>query len=105
MGHTDGVLILRRMLGLADAALTVGATHSCAPRSATSIASAINLSAYDIDGDGQARAETDGLLLLRAMLGFRGDALVNGAISTTATRRTAQDIQNFLLSNCSYNLN
>ena len=105
MGHTDGILILRRMLGLADAALTVGATHSCAPRSATSIASAINLSAYDIDGDGQARAETDGLLLLRAMLGFRGDALVNGAISTTATRRNAQDIQNFLLSNCSYNLN
>lgn len=102
---TDGILILRRMLGLADAALISGATHSCVPRTTTAIAQAINLSAYDIDGDGETRAETDGILLLRAMLGFSGDALIVGAVGANATRTTANDIQNFFVNSCGLSFN
>ena len=102
---TDGILILRRMLGLSGSALVNGATHACVPRSAAGIAQAISLIAYDIDDDGRSDAATDGLLLLRAMLGFRGTALVSGAIGVNATRRTALDIENFLTSSCGYSLN
>jgi len=105
LASTDGILILRRMLGLSGDALVEGATHACVPRSPAGIAQSISLVNYDIDGDGQTRAETDGLLLLRAMLGFRGTALITGAIGVNATRRTALDIQNFFSSYCSLYLN
>lgn len=105
MAITDGVLILRRIFGLTGVALTNSATHSCVPRSAAAIASAINLSAYDVDGDGQTLPETDGLLLLRAMLGFRGDALVVGVTGANATRKTYGDIRSFLANTCSFYLN
>lgn len=100
MAMTDGILILRRMLNLSSSALTAGATHACVPRNAGAIAQAINLPAYDIDGDGETRAETDGLLLLRAMLGIRGDALIAGATGINATRRTAAEIGNFFDNAC-----
>ncbi len=105
MSMTDGILILRRMLGLTGSALVEGATHACVPRSAAGIAQAITLTAFDIDGDGQTTAATDGLLLLRAMLGFRGDALIAGAIGANATRRTVNEIQNFFGGSCGYLLN
>ena len=102
LAMTDGVLILRRMLGLIGTALTQGATHACAPLSAAGIASAILLPNYDVDGDGFVRAETDGVLLLRALLGFKGSALVTGATGTTASRRTGDEILNYLRNNCSF---
>ena len=49
--------------------------------------------AWDIDGDGQADALTDGLLLLRYLFGFRGQTLINGAVSSNATRSNAADIE------------
>lgn len=101
---TDGILILRRMLELTGDALVAGATNACAPRSAAGIAQAISLAAYDIDGDGRSDAATDGLLL-RAMLGFRGTALINGAVGANATRKTAFEIENFFNSSCNYPLN
>lgn len=100
MTMTDGLLILRRMLGLSGDALLAGATHACSPRAATSVASSINLAALDIDGDGSTRADTDGLLLLRSMLGIRGDAMVQDAIGAGAARRTAADINSYLQSTC-----
>jgi len=39
----------------------------------------------DIDGDGEARALTDGLLILRHLFGFDGKTLVSGAVSVEAT--------------------
>ena len=102
---TDGILIVRRMLGLTGGALVAGATNVCAPRSAAGIAQAIALAAYDIDGDGRTDAATDGLLLLRAMLGFRGTALINGAVGANAIRKTAFEIENFFNSACNYPLN
>lgn len=105
LAYTDGVLILRRMLGISNSALVAGATHSCVPRSATDITWAIDPFVYDIDGDGQTHAATDGLLLLRAMLGFRGDSLIKGVIGVNASRKSAVDIENFLTNSCAYNVN
>ena len=102
------VLIAEFVNGWTDAPnaiATVVSTGVMSPRTAVAIAQSIALSAYDIDGDGETRAETDGLLLLRAMLGFRGDALITGVIGTNATRRTAQDVQAFLTNACGMLIN
>ena len=46
----------------------------------------------DIDGDGESKPLTDGLLLIRYLFGFSGDSLISGAIGTGATRRTAAEV-------------
>ncbi|MEE9337675.1 MAG: hypothetical protein V3U87_06315 [Methylococcaceae bacterium] len=51
----------------------------------------------DLDGDGEVKPLTDGLLSLRYQFGFRGDALVNSAISPSATRKTAEEIETYLI--------
>jgi hypothetical protein len=50
----------------------------------------------DIDGNGSVDATTDGLLLTRYAAGMRGDALINGAIATGASRCYADDIEAYL---------
>jgi DNA-binding beta-propeller fold protein YncE len=55
----------------------------------------------DVDGNSKIDALTDGLLLLRAMLGFSGTALTNGAIANGyPKRRDAAQIRDFLKMNC-----
>lgn len=51
---------------------------------------------WDIDGNGQAGALTDGLLTLRFLFGFAGNTLTSNAIGQGATRTSAVDIQNYL---------
>jgi len=48
--------------------------------------------ALDIDGDGEIKPLTDGILIMRYLFGFRGDTLINGAVSTTATRKIAAEL-------------
>ncbi|HPG61658.1 MAG TPA: hypothetical protein PK586_06605 [Casimicrobium sp.] len=100
MSMTDGILILRRMLGVTGDPLTSDVTHACVPRTAAGIAASVNLAAYDIDGDGQTLPHTDGLLILRSLLGFSGDSLVMGAVGASAPRRSAIEIGSFLSNNC-----
>lgn len=52
----------------------------------------------DVDGDGDYNALTDGLLILRSMLGFDGQALVKNAVSKQCTRCTAKSIKQYLSS-------
>jgi DNA-binding beta-propeller fold protein YncE len=53
--------------------------------------------AYDLDGDGQLDALTDGLLLLRYLFGFSGAALVTGAVDlANCTRCTAATIAPYI---------
>ena len=52
----------------------------------------------DIDGNGRAEATTDGLLVIRYLLGVRGDALIAGALGVGATRTNAADIQAYIAS-------
>lgn len=98
---TDGLLILRHLLGLTGDALVSGAIGEAAARSdAASISEYLsNLQpALDIDGDGATLAETDAVLVLRYLLGFRGDALIANAISQGAVRNTSALVEAHLSS-------
>jgi hypothetical protein len=60
-----------------------------------------NACSLDIDGSGGApNAVSDGLMLVRAMLGFTGTAVTNGAIFGTPPRNTWALIRAYLNSNC-----
>lgn len=98
---TDGVLALRWMLGLTGNAATQGALGS-SPGRTQPLAIATHLSAQrlDIDGDSSVDAATDGLLLLRALLGFSGSAVISNALSPCATRTTWADIRAHLAGVC-----
>ncbi len=89
---TDGVLLLRCLLGMRDAALTAGAIGPNAERNATTIASYIAALgiAFDVDGDSSVKAPTDGLLALRYLLNLRGAALISGAKATAASAATIE---------------
>jgi murein DD-endopeptidase MepM/ murein hydrolase activator NlpD len=54
--------------------------------------------AFDIDGNGSVSAATDGVLLLRYLLGLRGVALTSGAVGAGATRATADLLEPFIAS-------
>lgn len=89
---TDGVLLVRYLLGMRDGALTSAATGANAERNATAIASYIAAlgNALDIDGDSSVKAATDGLLVLRYLLNLRGAALLSGARATAADAATIE---------------
>jgi hypothetical protein len=53
----------------------------------------------DLDGDGEVVALIDGLLLLRALFGFTGTALTNGATDVDCTRCDAATILAFFAAN------
>jgi len=50
----------------------------------------------DIDGDGEVKPLTDGLLVIRYLFGFTGSNLTSGALGAEATRTEASDIENFI---------
>jgi glucose/arabinose dehydrogenase len=50
----------------------------------------------DIDLNGSFNAATDGILLIRYLLGFRGDGLIDGAVGANANRSAADDIESYL---------
>lgn len=100
---TDGVLILRAMLGLDGASLISGTTHSCAPRDAAAISAHMAGQIFDIDGDNRVDLATDGILLLRAMFGFVGGALIDGALGANAIRTSPSSILSHLATRCGFN--
>ncbi len=53
---------------------------------------------WDIDGDGEVKPLTDGLLHIRYHFGFRGNTLISNAVSNTASRTSATDIEAYLSS-------
>lgn len=88
--QSDGVLILRYLLGLRGTALSTGAIGGGATRTGGTLES--YLGALDLNAEGDAapaRATTDGVLLLRALLGLRGSALTTGVINSGARDATA----------------
>jgi hypothetical protein len=58
-----------------------------------SISASDGLVSLDIDGDGQALPLTDGILLLRGLFGFQGDALVVDAVAENARYKTSEEIE------------
>ena len=74
-------LLMRYLLGFRDAELTNGALGGAPTRDAAQIATYLGGlgNQLDVDDDGQVYALTDGLLILRRLLGLSGAALTNGA--------------------------
>lgn len=95
---TDGLMLLRVMLGLSGTAVTTGATISGAPRTSwEQISPYVHLAALNLDGSGNTSAATDGVLLLRAMFGLTGTAVTNGIATNGQTWAT---IRNYLNTQC-----
>jgi len=97
---TDGILLLRYMFGFENDALISNVVGIEAVRNdALSIAQFMddNRTQFDIDGNGEVDALTDGILILRYMFTFRGNILIaNDVIGENATRTTAAEIENVL---------
>jgi glucose/arabinose dehydrogenase len=98
---TDGLLILRHLLGLSGAALTSGTLGPGALNTTpAAVAEFLNAAgpALDVDGDGATDALTDGLLIIRYLFGLRGPQLIQGAVGAGATRTSAAQIETYILS-------
>ena len=96
---TDGLLVIRHLFGFSGDSLISGAISNGATRQeAEEITSYLSdaESELDIDGDGEAGALTDGLLLIRYLFGFSGDSLISGAVSENAQRTTAEQIEAYI---------
>ena len=101
----DGILTLRWMLGMTGTNATKGALGGSPGRTdAADIAAHLNAQLIDIDGDSSVDAATDGVLLLRALLGLSGTAVTNGAVSPCATRTTWTEIRAHLAGICGLTL-
>lgn len=86
---SDGQLLRRFLARLHDSNLTRGALGNAPQRSdpdAIEDRLAELQPLLDLDRDGVVDMNTDGLMILRYMLGFRGVALTNNALSATASR-------------------
>jgi hypothetical protein len=96
---TDGLLLLRHAFGLSGETLTGGAIASDSSMSSDEVESALNSAVMiaDIDDDGSVDALTDGLLLLRYLFGLREEALIGGAVSTSALRSSHSDISDYIM--------
>ena len=96
---TDGLLVIRHLFGFSGDSLTSGAVSGDATRDASdTIASYLTNadSQLDIDGDGESKPLTDGLLLIRYLFGFSGDSLISGAIGSGAERDTAEEVEAYI---------
>ncbi len=96
---TDGLLILRYLNQVTGSALTARALGSTATRTdPTVIKNYLDAlrPALDIDGNGVVDPATDGLLILRYLLGLRGATLVRGAADQAGSRATAPDVETYL---------
>jgi hypothetical protein len=96
---TDGLMLLRYAFGLSGSAVTDGAIAGDSPMTAEQVLAALETASdsfADIDGNGVVDALTDGLMLLRALFGLSGDAVISGAVGGGATRTTAADIEAYI---------
>jgi uncharacterized delta-60 repeat protein len=94
---SDALLLTRYLLGLRGDALTNGALGTNPTRTGQALETYLASLDLDVDGDGQALATTDGLLLIRAMLGLTGDALTAGATNVAHPNvRNAQQILSWI---------
>ena len=96
---TDGLLIIRFLFGFEGNALMNGAVSASAAYSLPEeILSRLNFikPRLDVDGDGNAKALTDGLLIIRALFGFSGQSLIAGSVGQDATRSGPEDLKDLI---------
>ena len=96
---TECLLVIRLLFGFSGDALTSGASAGLAGRGSSELISGYLTGAdaeLDIDGDGKSEPLTDGLLLIRYLFGFSGEALISGAIGSGAERDTAEAVEAYI---------
>ena len=91
---TDGVLIVRYLLGMRGPDLVQGAIGANATRNAEEIETYLGTlgAALDVDGNHVADALTDGLIIMRRLFGLNGMPLISVAIGVNATRTTPEAV-------------
>ena len=97
---TDGLLVIRHLFGFSGDSLTSGAVSGEANRGSSEAITDYLTDAnseLDVDGDGESKPLTDGLLLIRYLFGFSGDSLISGAIGDGAERDTAEEVEAYIL--------
>lgn len=95
----DGILLIRYLLGLRGTALTQGLVPPTAKRlTPDSIAAYLASRSFDWDADldGRVLPLTDGVVVMRYLLGLRGAALTQGAIGPNAFRAAPASIEAYL---------
>ena len=96
---SDGLLVIRHLFGFSGEPLISGAISGEANRRASEAISSYLTDAdseLDIDGDGESKPLTDGLLLMRYLFGISGDALTTNAIGDSAERNTPEQIESYI---------
>jgi Matrixin len=84
----DGVMILRKLMGITGTSQAISSSGTCAQRtSASDKVSFLNARNFDVNGDGVALAHREGLIFLRLMLGMTGAQAVNGTGFNWSTLR------------------
>ena len=100
----DGIFVLKALFGMNQESDYVSLAHACAdlsyPQSLSKIQSAKTSLDWDLDGDGSVLPLTDGLLMLRMMLGIYGQALVAGATNPAGLRQDSNQIVNYFYNRC-----
>ena len=88
------------MFGFSGDSLTSGAVSGEANRDDSDAIAGYLTDAdsqLDIDGDGESKPLTDGLLLIRYLFGFSGDSLISGAIGSVVLKRdTAEEVEAYI---------
>jgi len=106
---TDGLLIMRYLFRYpqlyGDAWIDGVVAGDCGRCTAQEIenyiASIIGNSCLDIDGNGEVKALTDGLLIMRYLFRYPqlyGDSWIDGVVGNNCARCTAQEIENYIFS-------
>jgi hypothetical protein len=82
------------MFGFTGESLTAGALTSDSPITSPDeiTQSLTDATALDVDGDGEFKALTDGLLAIRYLFGFTGESLTANAVGANALRADAVEI-------------
>ncbi|MBO1351046.1 MAG: trypsin-like serine protease [Hormoscilla sp. GUM202] len=99
---TDGVAVIRYLFQfrgdvLIDSVIGVGATRTTALE-ITNYLDMARETMLDVDGNGMADALTDGIMMMRYLFGFGGNAVIDEALGPDATRTTAAAIIDHLQS-------
>ena len=96
---SDGVLVVRYLLGLRGTSLTHGLSLSGSRTDPTQIETYLKdiLPYLDVDGNGVVDALTDGLLIIRQLSNLSGPSLIQNALGLGARRATATDVGNHIL--------
>ena len=119
---SDGIAVIRTLIGFVGTAVSApitsqNATRTTWPEIRSYLSQVCQVSmppvaleaklqdgsvacTFDIDGDGKVAALTDGLIMIRSLLGLTGDAVTTGAIGAQASRTNWPAIRTYLAETC-----